>query len=121
MKNNVDFIYEYSDLNLFQTRVQVLTGQYSGMIVEFGASHILSVEGEHDFTFDWTVYKKPDSGSLVHDAQFEKFMSELLIAVINDRNNDPSARNKLMEAASVRGVQNPKIKIPEQFYSAVVV
>jgi len=27
MKNGIDFIYEYSDLNLFQTRVQILTGK----------------------------------------------------------------------------------------------
>ena len=121
MKNNVDFIYEYSDLNLFQTRVKVLTGKYTGMVVEFGGSHVISVLGKHDFTFDWTLYKKPDSGSVLHDDEFQTFLADLLIAVIDDRNHDEDARDKLMEAASKSGVQSPKIKIPDQFYQTSVV
>ena len=121
MKNNVDFQYEYSDLNLFQTRVQVLTGKYTGMVIEYGSSHVVSVLGKHDFTFDWTLYKKPDSGSVIHDDEFQTFLADLLIAVIDDRNHDKDARDKLMEAASVRSVQSSKIKIPDQFYQNSVV
>mgnify|MGYP003342972876 CR=1 FL=1 len=40
LKNKVDYIYEYSDLNLFQTRVKILTGKYSDMIAEYGGSKI---------------------------------------------------------------------------------
>ena len=40
MKNNIDYIYKYSNLNPMQTSVQILTGEYKDIIVEFGSSDL---------------------------------------------------------------------------------
>ena len=51
MENNIDFNYEYSDLNLFKTRVQILTGEYADTILEFGGSLLAQDENKNTFTF----------------------------------------------------------------------
>jgi len=120
MKKNKDYIYEYSDLNLFQTRVQILTGEYKGIILEFGSSHIESSQNTNDFTFDYTLYEKPENLigiTLRGNIKFEKYLSELLINIINDRKKDKKEQEKLWEAASVEGVKSNRIKINEKFYA----
>lgn len=116
MKNGVDFIYEYSDLNLFQTRAKVLTGKYAGMVVEFGGSYVQSSAESHDFVFDWTLYAHPDNERLHGDHELDVFLKELLVSIVGDRNKDQSAKEKLMSAASSLGVQESRIKIDASFY-----
>jgi hypothetical protein len=115
MKNGIDFIYEYSDLNLFQTRAKVLTGKFQGLVVEFGSSAISSSQGKHHFSFDWTVYGLPQNTS-VKKQTFEKFLSKLLIAIIDHRHTDDESGNKIQEAARPLGVQTSSIKIDDSFY-----
>ena len=52
MQNGVDFEYEYSDLNLLQTRVKVLTGEYSGLVFEYGSSVLAQCEGKNSFIYN---------------------------------------------------------------------
>ena len=111
MQNKIDYIYEFSDLNLFQIRVHILTGHYKDVILEFGGSYVESWmqddEEHHDFTFTYTIYEKPEGLMLVNgDKEFEQFLSNLLINIVQDKKNDKNDRFKLMEAASVRGIQN---------------
>lgn len=113
MNNNVDFIYEYSDLNLFNTRVQILTGKYAGAIVEFGGSGIMSGFGHPVFNFEYRLYVEPK----FIDAGFKDYLVDLLIAVIKARGSDTNESAKLNEAASRQGVQNSKIHVPEHFYA----
>lgn len=119
MKNGVDFKYEYSDLNLFQTRVEILRGKYAGMILEFGGS-ILAQEGDkNEFSFDYTLYKVPAKfqvSELGKDKQFIEFLGYLLVDVIDARNHDKDELAKLHEAASATGKTTSNIKVDESFY-----
>lgn len=121
MKNKKDYIYEYSDLNKFQTRVQVLTGDYAEVILEFGSSYVTRVAGVKggQFTFDYAIYAVPEnlwSVNLKQDTNFEKYLSELLQSIIKDRKKDKKETQKLMQAASVGGAIST-IKIDERFYN----
>lgn len=120
MKNNIDYIYEYSDLNLFQNRAQILTGKYKDVILEFGASGIMKyVEDGYimsRFDFDYDVYENPNNLDL-NNREFELFCGELLTNIIKDREDDPDNYVKLMQAASKQGVQNSKIRISDKWYS----
>ena len=113
MNNNIDFIYEYSDLNLFNTRVQILTGKYAGAIVEFGGSGVMAGLGHPVLNFEYRLYVEPK----FMDDKFRDYLTNLLIAVVTARAKDPEESKKLDEAASKYGVRNPKIKLPECFYA----
>ena len=122
MKNNKDYIYEYSDLNLFHTRVKILTGDYTGIIIEFGGSYLESNKNNNRFVFDYTLYQKPDNPKVIifkGDDQFEKYLSNLLINIINDRRKDKKEQEKLQEAASSQGVKSSRIKIDAKFYDFI--
>jgi hypothetical protein len=114
MKNNKDFIYEYSDLNLFQTRTQILTGKYKDIILEFGTSGVMTGMGHPIFNFDYTVYQAPNN--FKPDSEFEEYLCNLLIEIIDHRNNDKESKIKLDEAASEYGTQSSIIKIAKTFY-----
>jgi hypothetical protein len=114
MKHNKDFIYEYSDLNLFQTRAQILTGQYKNIIVEFGTSGVMTGIGYPIFNFDYTIYQAPND--FEPDNKFEEYLCNLLIEIIDHRNNDKESKIKLDEAASEYGTQSSIIKIAKEFY-----
>jgi len=119
MKNNIDFIYEYSDLNLFQTRVQILTSKYAGIILEFGSSILAQIGDKNTFTFDYILYEVPDQfhgPTLRNNKKFNEFLGYLLVDVIRARNNDPKEFNKHQEAASVLGNTNSTIKIDDIYY-----
>lgn len=123
MKNGIDFVYEYSDLNLFQTRVKVLTGKYSGTVLEFGSS-LLAQEGKHNnFSFEYTFYQLPKTlttEDIKQDKNILQFLSDLLIAVIDARRNDPEEHDKLMEAASYKGKTSADIEIDPKWYQGKV-
>jgi hypothetical protein len=114
MVNEKDFIYEYSDLNLFQTRVKVLTGKYKDIVVEFGTSGIMQGDFVPMFNFDYTLYQAPDNFKVTFE--FEEYLADLLINVICHRNNDNLSESKLQQAAHVDGVQDSQIKIDKSFY-----
>jgi hypothetical protein len=119
MKNGIDFVYEYSDLNLFQTRVKVLTGRYRGVILEFGGSGLAQHGDKNTFTFDYTLYEIPEHLAcyqLRGTKEFEAFLAYLLVDVIDARNNDPKELSKLHEAASAKGKTTSNIKIDNKFY-----
>jgi hypothetical protein len=120
MKKGKDFVYEYSDLNLFQTRVQILTGRYKGVILEFGGSLLAQQGDKNTFTFDYTLYEVPEHLAcykLKGTKEFEEFLAYLLVDVIDARNNDPKELSKLHEAASDTGKTSSDIKIKDSFYS----
>jgi hypothetical protein len=114
MEHNKDFIYEYSDLNLFQTRTQILTGKYKDIIVEFGTSGVMTGMGYPVFNFDYTVYQAPNN--FEPNNEFEEYLSNLLINIIDHRNNDKDAKVKLDKAAGEYGTQSSIIKIAKTFY-----
>ena len=119
MEKGKDFVYEYSDLNLFQTRVQILTGRYKGIIIEFGSSALSQKGDENSFTFDYTIYEIPEQllcYQLRGTKEFEEFLAYLLVDVIDARNNDPKELDKLHEAASAKGKTDSNIKINNIYY-----
>ena len=121
LQNKKDYIYEYSDLNLFQTRVKILTGDYKDVILEFGSSHVVqtSENTETLFNFDYTLYFKPEkfnSIALRGDKNFEEYLSNLLINIISDRKKDKKEKLKLMEVAIANSTFKGKIKIDSSFY-----
>ena len=120
MKNNIDYIYEYSDLNLFQTRVKVLTGHYADLVLEFGGSGLEQSEGVNNFHFTYTLYAIPERLSnykLRGTPDFEQFLSDLLIDIIDDRRNDPDMIAKLDNATGDLGPVISSIMLAPQFYS----
>lgn len=119
MKNGIDFIYEYSDLNLFQTRVKILTGEYAGIVLEFGGSYLSQSKDANSFTFEYTLYEVPDHlyNQIRKDkSEFIEYLGNLLICVIDSRNKDPKERQKLDEAASSLGKIDADIPISDKWY-----
>jgi hypothetical protein len=123
MKNNIDFIYEYSDLNPLHTRIQILTGEYAGIVFELGGSMLAQVGDSNKFTFDYVLYELPDQfygPSLKANKKFNEFLAYLIVDVIDSRNQDPQEHSKLMEAA--KGVTQSAIKInPKYYFKASVI
>ena len=119
MENKKDFIYEYSDLNLFKNRVKVLTGLYADLILEYGHSHIERTSDLIKFEFEYELFEVPNkikNIAVKGNQEFENFLTELLVNVIECRKNDPNEYDKLMQAASVDGVNDSVIEINENFY-----
>lgn len=91
MENGIDFEYEYSDLNLLHTRVKVLTGDYAGLIFEYGGSALAQWENKNSFIFNYTLYEVPepfDGPTLRKEVSFNEFIAYLIVDVIKARNND---------------------------------
>jgi hypothetical protein len=84
------------------------------MIVEFGGSGVMSGVGYPIFNFEYIVYKAKDD--FEPNEKFEFYLTNLLVSIIDDRNNDKDAKVKLDEAASVSGMQSSIIKISKEFY-----
>jgi len=121
MKNGIDFIYEYSDLNIFKTRVQILTGEYADTILEFGGSILAQCNGKNTFTFEYELFQIPQHLAQVQlkgNKDFEIFLGYLLVDIINSRNNDPEELDKLTQVASIKGALPNNIKIDPKFYSS---
>ena len=122
LKNEIDFIYEYSDLNTLQTRAEVLKGKYKGLIVEFGNSCLIHSGDlkQNSFSFDFTFYRMPfqhkDSKSIKVDLKMQRFLSDLIAAIVDARRYNKREHEELMQAASALGVLNSKIKIDRSFY-----
>jgi hypothetical protein len=124
MKNKKDFIYEYSDLNLFYTRVKILTGKYSDVILEFGASNLVVLTNKPGgtFNFDYIIYDIPErlkDTKLRGTEEFEKYLSNLLITIIDDRKKSKKEHKKLMKAASAEGTIS-EIKIDKKYYNPTI-
>ena len=120
MKNGIDFNYEYSDLNLFKTRVAILTGEYADTILEFGRSILAQNENQNTFTFEYELFQIPQhlKGTVLKGTKdFEIFLGYLLVDIINARNNDKEEKNKLEQAASFKGALPNTIKIDPWFYN----
>lgn len=119
MERGKDFIYEYSDLNYLHIRSKVLTGDYKGLIVDFGSSYILqeSNVAETKFNFNYILYELPEKKDHLNKDGLELFLSELLINIINDRTKDPDHKQKLDDAAEQRNLSN--IKIDKKYYQQV--
>jgi hypothetical protein len=119
MKNGKDFIYEYSDLNLLQTRIKILTGKYKGIIFELGSSHLTQAGEKNTFTFNYTLYEIPEKLNKVQlrgNSEFEEYLAYLIVDVINARNNDPKEQEKLNEAATAEGKIRADIPIDDKWY-----
>lgn len=120
MKNGIDYIYEYSDLNFLQTRVEVLSGKYQGLIVEFGSSRLYEYNDVKDFTFDYTIYKEPPKyklHKLLDNQKFEKYLSVLLTSILIDRKENPEIeKENITDALGHFRSKEPKINIDASFY-----
>jgi len=119
MINGVDFVYEYSDLNLFHTRVKVLTGFYKDLVFEYGGSMLAQIGDKNTFTFEYILYEVPDKfhgPSLRKDDAFNTFIAYLIVDVISCRKSDPNELEKLHEAASLEGKTTHSIDINEKYY-----
>jgi hypothetical protein len=119
MKNNIDYIYEYSDLNRFHTRVQILTGKYKDIIFEYTNVVLCQWEDKNKLEFKYDIYYKPQN--LIHiklkaDEDFVDHIIQLICNIVEDRRNDKFESNKLDIAASYFGVTKPNIKIDKKWY-----
>jgi hypothetical protein len=122
MQNGVDFIYEYSDLNMYHIRVHVLTGDYAGLIFELGGSGIGQDGVNSTFVFEYTLYKKPDAYKdivLRGNPEFEKFISDVILDVICTRHVDPDDDRKLEQ--SFKPDNRCNIEIDSVFYTPELV
>jgi hypothetical protein len=115
LQNNRDFRYEYSDLNLFQTRVELLTGAYAGTILEYGSSRFEQSPSHHDFYFDYEIYHRPEGINTAAD-EFVEYIGRTILAVLAARAVDPEEFDLHQQAASARGKQGSAITIDEAYY-----
>jgi len=119
MENGVDFEYEYSDLNLFHTRVKVLSGVYTGLVFEYGTSVLAQWGDKNSFTFEYILYEVPnqfEGPTLRKDAGFNEFIAYLIVDVIKARQNDAHEKVKLHEAANAGGKKYSSILINKKYY-----
>ena len=114
-QNNLDFRYEYSDLNLFQTRVELLTGAYAGTILEYGSTRFEQSPSHHDFHFDYEIYYTPADIDINAD-EFVEYIGRTILAVLAARAADPREFDLLHEAASASGKQGSAITVDEAYY-----
>jgi len=118
MKNKIDFIYAYSDLNMLKTRVQILTGKYKDTILEFGGSVFSMDTNPNTFCFEYELFHIPYAFKdikLKGDKEFEVFLGNLLVDVISAKRNDP---NEDYDTRSSFDISTFKcsIKIDDKFY-----
>jgi hypothetical protein len=122
MKNDIDFVWDYSDLNIYHIRVHVLTGEYAGLIFELGGSGIGQDGVNSTFVFEYTLYQKPtqfEKVLLKGTPEFEQYISEVILKVIETRQSDPEDTAKLRKSF---GVNNKcKIEINSIFYTPELV
>ena len=122
MKNGIDFVWDYSDLNVYHIRVHVLTGEYAGLIFELGGSGIGKDGVNSTFVFEYTLYQKPaqfENVLLKGNLDFEQYISEVILKVIETRQSDPEDTNKLRASF---GINNKcKIEISPNFYTPELV
>lgn len=120
MKNNIDYIYEYSDLNLFQTRTKILQGEYADIILEFGGAFTV-ISTVNELNFEYALYHVPDrftGTNLIGNENFETFLYQLLLSILEDKNiHSDTEHTKLMSAADIAGIQDSIIVIDDRFYS----
>jgi hypothetical protein len=122
MKNGIDFIYDYSDLNMYQIRVHVLTGDYAGLIFELGGSGIGQDGVNSTFVFEYTLYQKPEAYKEVvlrGTPEFEQYLSDLILKVIETRQSDPQDGEKLSKSFLANNKCN--IEIDSDFYTPELV
>lgn len=124
MENGKDYIYEYSDLNRFYTRVKVLTGEFKDVIFEYGDTVLKQQQAVPggEFTFNYIIYKKPDSitTNLRGNVLFETFVSDIIVDIITERKKDRLELRKAQELLASDMVmvgRRSKIHINESFYS----
>lgn len=119
MKNNVDYRYEFSDLNSMHFRTEILKGKYKGLVLEFGDTNLMVGNGGGDLVFNYTLYTIPEKfngETLIGDEKFEKFLSDVLVSLILHRNNDPKYPESLQKALGKMGSYECSIKIDPKFY-----
>ena len=115
MLANQDFIYDYSDLNLLQTRIQILKGEYEGMIVEIGGSALTQWADQNRFDFDYTLYQYPKNVDCLDQTEvFKEFIASLIVGVVDHRRTRPDWKDRLDEACD--GLNICSIKIDNKFY-----
>ena len=122
MKNGIDFVYDYSDLNMYQIRIHILTGDYAGLIFELGGSGIGQSIDKTTFVFEYTLYKKPNAYKdvlLRGNPDFEKYISEVILRVIETRQSDPKDNEKLSK--SFMANKKCDIEIDSVFYTPELV
>jgi len=122
MKNGIDFVYDYSDLNMYQIRVHVLTGDYTGLIFELGGSGIGQDGVNSTFVFEYTLYQKPEAYKEVvlrGTPEFEQYLSDLILKVIETRHSDLEDTNKLSKSFLANNKCN--IEIDSVFYTPELV
>lgn len=122
MKDGIDFVWDYSDLNMYHIRVQVLAGEYAGLIFELGGSGI-GQDGVHSkFVFEYILYEKPETYKdvmLRGNPVFEQYLSHLILKVIETRQSDPEDKKKLARSFDINNKCN--IEIDNTFYTPELV
>lgn len=123
MENGKDYIYEYSDLNRFYTRVKVLTGEFKDVIFEYGDTVLKQQQAVPggELTFNYIIYEKPDHivQGLRGNKEFEAFVLDTILNVITERKKDEleflKAQESLAHDMSMVN-RRSKIHINESFY-----
>ena len=121
MKKDIDYIYEFSDLNWMHTRVKILTGELKGLIFEIGSSQAnIPLEGQAEMKLEYTLYSLPenvDCLSKLSQSDFDTFISDRVMDIFFDRENDKENHTKLLQQAAL-GLEfvTSNINIDAKFY-----
>jgi hypothetical protein len=119
MINDVDFIYDYSDLNRMNIRTKFLTGQFAGIVLEYTNIWFENRPDGNDFTFDYLFFHIPKELNVVYEPTFEelkKHMGHVLVDIIIHRKSNPNDWKRLIRANKVDGRRFCKIKIDDKYY-----
>jgi len=119
MKNGVDYIFDYSDLNRLHLRIQLLTGPYKDLIFETHTIESDISEKGNFLTFNHIFYQVPFIIANTDELnKLKTYMAEVICHVVDDRRNDPMTGWNMIAAdeAMRNKARFCKIKIDDKFY-----
>jgi len=123
MINDVDFVYDYSDLHRMNVRVKFLTGKFADFIIEFTNIWLDYRPDGNDFSFDYLLFQIPEKMKVMDQETFQEFkehMGYTLVDIISHRKNNKNDWKRLIRADKITGRKFCSIKIYDKYYKKTI-
>lgn len=92
MKMNVDYIWDDSPRKLYTYTIQIKTGKYADIILDYWNACIISAINIHELKFDYEIISFPNTLNDINlntDAEFQQYLSDLIVNIIAENLEEP--------------------------------